>query len=65
MAMIENYRGGLVWRVMRRNPHLVRGLRRAGFAGGWLAGSPLGETDRALKSPLGADTTLRRETGPR
>jgi hypothetical protein len=37
VAMIENYRSGLVWRTMRRNPHLVRGLRRAGFAGGWLA----------------------------
>jgi hypothetical protein len=37
VAMIENYRSGLVWRVMRRNPHLVRGLLRAGFTGGWLA----------------------------
>jgi len=36
LAMIENYRSGLVWRVMRRNPHLVRGLRAAGFTGGWL-----------------------------
>jgi hypothetical protein len=37
VAMIENYRSGLVWRVMRTNPHIVRGLRRAGFTGGWLA----------------------------
>lgn len=36
LAMIENYRSGLVWRTMRANPHLVRGLRRAGFRGGWL-----------------------------
>jgi hypothetical protein len=36
VAMIENHRSGLVWRVMRTNPHLVRGLRRAGFTGGWL-----------------------------
>jgi len=36
VAMIENHRSGLVWRTMRRNPHLVRGLRRAGFTGGWL-----------------------------
>jgi hypothetical protein len=36
LAMIENHRSGLVWRTMRRNPHLVRGLRRAGFTGGWL-----------------------------
>ncbi len=36
VAMIENYRSGLVWRVMRLNPHIRRGLVRAGFTGGWL-----------------------------
>ncbi|MGH7528423.1 MAG: glucoamylase family protein, partial [Gemmatimonadales bacterium] len=36
LAMAENYRTGLVWRYMRRNPYIVRGLRRAGFTGGWL-----------------------------
>jgi hypothetical protein len=36
LIMAENYRSGLVWRVMRRNPYLVAGLRAAGFAGGWL-----------------------------
>ncbi len=36
LAMAENYRSGLVWRTMRRNPHIVRGLRVAGFTGGWL-----------------------------
>ena len=36
IAMMENYRSGLVWKVMRRNPHIVRGLKRAGFTGGWL-----------------------------
>lgn len=40
LAMIENYRSGLVWRTMRRNPHVIRGLRRAGFTGGWLARAP-------------------------
>jgi hypothetical protein len=40
LAMIENYRTGLVWRVMRRNPHIVRGLRVAGFTGGWLDQAP-------------------------
>ncbi|MBD8898322.1 glucoamylase family protein [Rhodanobacter sp. DHG33] len=34
--MIENHRSGLPWRLMRRSPWLVRGLRRAGFRGGWL-----------------------------
>jgi hypothetical protein len=36
LAMLENYRSGLVWKYMRRSPHLVRGLRAAGFTGGWL-----------------------------
>ena len=36
LAMLANYRGELVWERMRRNPHLVRGLQRAGFRGGWL-----------------------------
>jgi len=38
LLMIENQRSGLVWRLMRGDPHLVRGLCRAGFGGGWLAG---------------------------
>jgi hypothetical protein len=36
VAMIENYRSGLVWKMMRTNEHIVRGLQRAGFTGGWL-----------------------------
>jgi hypothetical protein len=36
LAMIENARSGLIWRTMRKNPHLIRGLKRAGFRGGWL-----------------------------
>ncbi|HET7596376.1 MAG TPA: glucoamylase family protein [Burkholderiales bacterium] len=46
LAMIENYRTDLVWRVMRRNPHIRRGLTRAGFAGGWLdQGSTVARAD--------------------
>jgi len=36
LAMIENWRSGLVWRTMRANSHVARGLRAAGFSGGWL-----------------------------
>ncbi|HYI09065.1 MAG TPA: glucoamylase family protein [Thermoanaerobaculia bacterium] len=36
VAMIENHRSGLVWETMKKNPHIVRGLKRAGFTGGWL-----------------------------
>ncbi len=34
--MIENYRNGLVWKTLRKNPYVVEGLKKAGFAGGWL-----------------------------
>jgi hypothetical protein len=36
VLMIENFLTGLVWRLTRRCPYLVTGLRRAGFRGGWL-----------------------------
>jgi hypothetical protein len=36
VAMIENYRSGLVWKTMRKNAHVVAGLKKAGFTGGWL-----------------------------
>ena len=36
VMMIENYRTGLIWRLMRGCPYLRAGLRRAGFRGGWL-----------------------------
>ena len=38
LAMVENWRTGIVWRLMRQNADVVRGLCRAGFTGGWLAG---------------------------
>lgn len=36
VIMIENGRSDLVWRYMRGEPNLTRGLQRAGFTGGWL-----------------------------
>ena len=36
LLMIENWRSGLVWKVMKKNPYIRRGLQRAGFTGGWL-----------------------------
>lgn len=36
LIMIENYRTGFVWKTMRRSPVVARGLRAAGFSGGWL-----------------------------
>jgi len=36
VLMIENYRSEFLWRLMRRCPYIIDGLRRAGFSGGWL-----------------------------
>ena len=36
VLMIENHRSSFLWELLRRNRHLARGLRRAGFRGGWL-----------------------------
>ena len=40
LAMIANHRSDFVWKYMRRNTHLITGLRRAGFRGGWLDRAP-------------------------
>ena len=37
VLMIENWRSGFVWQVMKKNPYIRKGLERAGFTGGWLA----------------------------
>jgi len=36
LAMLENWRTGLIWKHTRNNIHIRRGLRNAGFTGGWL-----------------------------
>ncbi|MEO6623973.1 MAG: glucoamylase family protein [Burkholderiaceae bacterium] len=36
ILMIENYRTGMLWRLMRECRYIAGGLRRAGFSGGWL-----------------------------
>jgi hypothetical protein len=38
LEMIENWRSGFVWNLMKKDPAIVRGLCRAGFTGGWLSG---------------------------
>jgi hypothetical protein len=39
VAMIENHRSELIWKTLRKNAHIRRGLERAGFTGGWLGGT--------------------------
>ncbi|MGH8160338.1 MAG: glucoamylase family protein [Rhodanobacter sp.] len=36
VLMIENWRSDFVWKVMKKNPYVRKGLERAGFTGGWL-----------------------------
>ncbi len=36
VLMVENHRSELIWRLMRSCPHVLTGLRRAGFAGSYL-----------------------------
>jgi hypothetical protein len=36
LIMAENYRSELIWDRFKRSPHVITGLRRAGFTGGWL-----------------------------
>jgi hypothetical protein len=36
VMMCENYRSDLLWQLMGECPYVVKGLRRAGFTGGWL-----------------------------
>lgn len=40
LLMIENYRTGFLWNLMKRNPYIVKGLQKAGFDGGWLEHQP-------------------------
>lgn len=36
VIQIENHRSDAVWKHMRREPNIIRGLKAAGFTGGWL-----------------------------
>ena len=37
LLMIENYRTGFVWELLKKSAYVTAGLRKAGFTGGWLA----------------------------
>jgi hypothetical protein len=37
VMMLENARSGLIWKLMRGCPHIISGLKNAGFDGGWLS----------------------------
>lgn len=54
LLMIENYRSGLVWKVLRQNEHLRRGLVRAGFRGGWLEETAAARLETPREEPAPA-----------
>jgi len=49
VLMIENYRSGLIWRLMRNCAPIKLGLRRCGFGGGWL--SAAADNDKKNNKP--------------
>jgi len=36
LVQMENYQTGLIWGIMKKNKYILTGLKKAGFAGGWL-----------------------------
>jgi predicted esterase len=36
LLMLENYRTGLIWNIMKKNPYIRKGLKQAGFYDGWI-----------------------------
>ena len=40
LLQAENHRSGMIWALMRKSPYVIRGLKRAGFTGGWLDAAP-------------------------
>jgi hypothetical protein len=36
VIMIDNYLSGHTWKIIKQCPHIITGLRKAGFKGGWL-----------------------------
>ena len=40
VIMIENFNSGLIWDTIKNCPYIIKGLRRAGFSGGWLDEMP-------------------------
>lgn len=59
LLMIENFRTGSVWALMKKNANIRQGLRRAGFTGGWLDGKPTTATSDRI-----ASTAIRQAKDP-
>ena len=45
LLMIENHKSGTLWNIMKKNPYIIDGLRKAGFEGGWLSDQKTNTTE--------------------
>ena len=36
LLQIQNHETALMWNIMKKNPYIIAGLKKAGFKGGWL-----------------------------
>lgn len=36
LLQIQNHETEMIWKLMKRNPYIINGLRKAGFSGSWL-----------------------------
>lgn len=36
LLMTANHQNGMIWEVMKKNPYIVAGMKKAGFSGGWM-----------------------------
>ena len=36
LIQLENYETGLIWDILKKNPYIVSGLKKASFSGGWI-----------------------------
>ncbi len=36
LLQIQNHENELIWNVMKKNPYIIAGLKKAGFSGGWM-----------------------------
>ena len=64
IAMIENQRTGLIWRIMRRNPYVRAGLRRAQFTGGWFSAAMSATARRHRARPQAAEPPMMNASTP-
>ncbi len=58
VLMIENYRSGFIWNLMKKNRYIVAGLQRAGFQGGWLDDVKIPPAPRLAERPANVDVPM-------